>query len=169
MEQIYYGIAIVVYSIFIVRFILSWIGGDFELDSDLDLGDVVSFKGLTHFLMGLFGWLSTKSLITHNIEWYDYLIGFIIGLIFVIILFYIYKLMMKLESKPTILFGKDLIGSKGTVYLKQYTDLNSGFSHYVISVYNGNGTVELPAISLNALHIGDPVTIIDYKDYYLIK
>ena len=37
MEQIYYGIAVAVYAIFIIRFILSWIGGDFELDADTDL------------------------------------------------------------------------------------------------------------------------------------
>ena len=63
MEQIYYGIAIIVYGVFIIRFILSWICGDFEIDSDadLDLGDIVSFKGFIHFLMGVSGWLSVKS------------------------------------------------------------------------------------------------------------
>lgn len=172
MEQIFYGIAIVVYSIFIIRFILSWIGGDFELDADLDLdlGDVISFKGLTHFLMGFSGWLSTKSLITHDIEWYDYLIGFILGLIFVIILFYVYKLMMKLESKPTILFGKNLIGHVGSVYLCEYEDLNTKENHYTITVNNGNGTVELSAISDKKFRTGDSITIVDYKNsYYIIK
>lgn len=169
MEQIYYGITIIIYSIFIIRFILSWIGGDFELDGDLDLGDVISFKGLTHFLMGFFGWLSTKSLITNNIEWYDYLIGFILGLIFVIILFYTYKLMMKLESKPTILFGKDLIGYTGSIYLNEYED-SDGKNHYTITVNNGNGTVELSAISDRKFRTGDSITIVDYNNsYYLIK
>ena len=32
MKENYYGIAIVFYGIFIVRFILSWIGGDFEIE-----------------------------------------------------------------------------------------------------------------------------------------
>jgi hypothetical protein len=70
MEQIYYGIAAVFYGIFIIRFILSWIGGDFELDfdGDFDVSDVVSFKGFTHFVMGASGWLSIKSWTTHNIE-----------------------------------------------------------------------------------------------------
>ena len=89
MEQIYYAVAVVVYSIFIIRFVLSWIGADFDVDADadLDLSDVVSFKGLTHFLMGVSGWLSVKSLITHNVQWWDYLIAFAIGILFVIILF----------------------------------------------------------------------------------
>ena len=172
MEQIYYGITIVIYGIFILRFILSWIGGDFELDADadIDLGDVVTFKGATHFLMGFFGWLSTKLLTTHSIQWYDYLIGFILGVIFVIILFYVYKFMMKLESKPTILFGKDLIGYQGTVYLKEYEDLDTGWHHYTITVNNGGGTVELSAISSKNFRIGDSITIIDFDNsYYLIK
>jgi hypothetical protein len=174
MEQIYYGIAIVVYGIFIIRFILSWIGGDFDVDmdvdTDLDLSDVVSFKGATHFLMGMFGWLSVKGFITHNIQWYDYLIGFILGIIFVIILFYIYKFMIKLESKPTILFGEDLIGHQGTVYLKEYEDLDTGWKHYIITVNNGNGTVELSAISTKSFRTGDSITIFDFENsYYLIK
>jgi hypothetical protein len=174
MEQIYYGIAIVVYGTFIIRFILSWIGGDFDVDTDvdtdLDLSDVVSFKGATHFLMGMFGWLSVKGFITHNIQWYDYLIGFILGIIFVVILFYIYKFMMKLESKPTILFGEDLIGHQGTVYLKEYEDLDTGWKHYIITVNNGNGTVELSAISTKSFRTGDSITIFDFENsYYLIK
>lgn len=172
MEQIIYGITIVIYGIFILRFILSWIGGDFELDADadIDLGDVVSFKGATHFLMGLSGWLSTKLLITHSLQWYDYLIGFILGLIFIIILFYVYKFMMKLESKPTILFGEDLIGHQGTIYLKEYEDPNTGWKHYTITVNNGGGTVELSAISTKSFRTGDSITIIDFNNsYYLIK
>ena len=174
MEQFIYGITIVIYAAFIVRFILSWVGGDFDLDmdadGDVDLGDVVSFKGATHFLMGFFGWLSTKLMTTHTIEWYDYLIGFIFGIIFVVILFYIYKFMMKLESKPTILFGKDLIGRQGTIYLRDYEDLDTGWKHYTITVNNGNGTVELSAISTKSFRTGDPIMIFDFENsYYLIK
>ena len=172
MEQIIYGITIVIYGIFILRFILSWIGGDFELDADadIDLGDVVTFKGATHFLMGFFGWLSTKLLTTHSIQWYDYLIGFILGVIFVIILFYVYKFMMKLESKPTILSGKDLVGHQGTIYLRDYEDLDTGWKHYTITVNNGNGTVELSAISTKSFRTGDSVVITDFNNsYYLIK
>lgn len=168
MEQIYFTIAAVVYGIFIIRFILSCIGGDIELDGDLDLGDVVSFKGLIHFLMGLFGWLSVKGFLTHSIQWYDYLIGFVVGLIFVIVLFYVYKFMMKLESKPTILLGNDLIGHSGTIYFKNYTDKNTGLHHYIITINNGGGTVELSAISKELFHTGDSITIKNYSNSYYI-
>ena len=166
MEQIYYGITIVIYGIFIIRFILSWIGGDFELDADadVDLGDVVSFKGATHFLMGFFGWLSTKLLMTHSLEWYDYLIGFILGIIFVIILFYVYKFMMKLESMPILLTGKDLIGHSAKIYL--HCGKDGELYKYIIVVSTGVGTSELPARSYHYYNINDVTTITDYKDAY---
>ena len=166
MEQIYYGFTIIIYGIFIIRFILSWIGGDFELDTDadVDLGDVVSFKGATHFLMGFFGWLSTKLLMTHSLEWYDYLIGFILGIIFVIILFYVYKFMMKLESMPILLTGKDLIGRPAKIYL--HCGKDGELYKYIIVVSTGVGTSELPARSYRYYNINDSTTITDYKDAY---
>lgn len=168
MEQIYYGIAVVVYAIFIIRFILSWIGGDFELDADLDINDVVSFKGFTHFLMGFSGWLSVKSFITHNIMWYDYLIAFVLGVIFVIILYYVYKFLMKLENKPQVLSGKDLIGSTAKVYLTSSTIDADTLFKYLITTDNGVGTVEIPAKSREFYKIGDSVVIKDYVNAYYI-
>lgn len=168
MEQIYYIVAVIVYDIFIVRFILSWIGGDFDIDADLDLSDVVSFKGLTHFLMGFSGWLSVKSFTTHNIMWYDYLIAFILGVIFVIILYYVYKFLMKLENKPQILSGKDFIGSTAKVYLVMPTIDADTLFKYIITVDNGVGTIEVPAKSREYYKIDDSVVIKDYVNAYYI-
>lgn len=168
MEQIYYIVAVIVYDIFIVRFILSWIGGDFDIDADLDLSDVVSFKGLTHFLMGFSGWLSVKSFTTHNIMWYDYLIAFILGVIFVIILYYVYKFLMKLENKPQILSGKDFIGSTAKVYLVIPTIDADTLFKYIITVDNGVGTIEVPAKSREYYKIDDSVVIKDYVNAYYI-
>ena len=168
MEQIYYIVAVIVYDIFIVRFILSWIGGDFDIDADLDLSDVVSFKGLTHFLMGFSGWLSVKSFTTHNIMWYDYLIAFILGVIFVIILYYVYKFLMKLENKPQVLSGKDLIGSTAKVYLVLSTIDADTLFKYIITVDNGVGTIEVPAKSREYYKIDDSVVIKDYVNAYYI-
>lgn len=168
MEQIYYIVAVIVYDIFIVRFILSWIGGDFDIDADLDLSDVVSFKGLTHFLMGFSGWLSVKSFTTHNIMWYDYLIAFILGVIFVIILYYVYKFLMKLENKPQVLSGKDFIGSTAKVYLVMPTIDADTLFKYIITVDNGVGTIEVPAKSREYYKIDDFVVIKDYVNAYYI-
>lgn len=170
MEQIYYTVAAVIYGIFIIRFILSWVGGDFDIDMDvdLDLSDVVSFKGITHFLMGFFGWLSVKSFTTHNIMWYDYLIAFVLGVIFVIILYYVYKFLMKLENKPQILSGKNLIGSIAKVYLVSSTIDADTLFKYVVTANNGIGTVEIPAKSRESYKVGDSVVIKDYVNAYYI-
>lgn len=168
MEQVYYTIAVIVYGIFIIRFILSWVGGDFDIESDIDVSDVVSFKGLTHFLMGFSGWLSVKSFTTHNIMWYDYLIAFILGVIFVIILYYVYKFLMKLENKPQVLSGKDLIGSTAKVYLTSSTIDADTLFKYLITTDNGIGTVEIPAKSREFYKIGDSVVIKDYVNAYYI-
>ena len=166
MEQIYYAVALTVYSIFIIRFILSWIGADFDIDADVDIGDVVSFKGLTHFLMGFSGWLSVKSYITHNVMWYDYLIALILGVIFVILLYFVYKLLISLETKPQILFGKQLIGKTWKIYI--ILEPEDSIKKYIITVGNGLGTQEYPAKSNNSYKLGDEVVISDYVNAYYI-
>ena len=165
-EQVYYAIALIVYSIFIIRFILSWIGADFDIDADIDIGDVVSFKGLTHFLMGFSGWLSVKSYITHNVMWYDYLIALILGVIFVILLYFVYKFLISLETKPQILFGKQLIGKTGKIYV--ILEPEDSIKKYIITVGNGLGTQEYPAKSNNSYKLGDEVVISDYVNAYYI-
>ena len=165
-EQIYYAVALTVYSIFIIRFILSWVGADFDIDADVDIGDVVSFKGLTHFLMGFSGWLSVKSYITHNVMWYDYLIALILGVIFVILLYFVYKFLISLETKPQVLFGKQLIGKTGKIYI--ILEPEDSIKKYIITVGNGLGTQEYPAKSNNSYKLGDEVVISDYVNAYYI-
>ena len=165
-EQIYYAVALTVYSIFIIRFILSWVGADFDVDADVDISDVVSFKGLTHFLMGFSGWLSVKSYITHNVMWYDYLIALILGVIFVILLYFVYKLLISLETKPQILSGKQLIGKTGKIYI--ILEPEDSIKKYIITVGNGLGTQEYPAKSNNSYKLGDEVVISDYVNAYYI-
>ena len=165
-EQIYYAVALTVYSIFIIRFILSWIGADFDVEADIDISDVVSFKGLTHFLMGFSGWLSVKSYITHNVMWYDYLIALILGVIFVILLYFVYKLLISLETKPQILSGKQLIGKTGKIYV--ILEPEDSIKKYIITVGNGLGTQEYQAKSNNSYKLGDEVVISDYVNAYYI-
>ena len=165
-EQVYYAIALTVYSIFIIRFILSWVGADFDVEADVDVSDIVSFKGLTHFLMGFSGWLSVKSYITHNVMWYDYLIALILGVIFVILLYFVYKLLISLETKPQILFGKQLIGKTGKIYI--ILEPEDSIKKYIITVGNGLGTQEYPAKSNNSYKLGDEVVISDYVNAYYI-
>ena len=168
MSEYYYLIAAIAYGIFIVQFILSWFGGDTDLDVnldgdvDMDVGDIVSFKGLIHFLMGSFGWLSAREYFDGELFWWDYLIALACGVIFVIVLYYLYKLTMRLEHKPAEpKRGKDLIGASGTIYLSQGGDDDF---FYVISVYDGTGFVELPAKSSYLYGTGQFITVKDFID-----
>ena len=100
--------------------------------------------------------------------WYDYLIAFILGVIFVIILYYVYKFLMKLENKPQILSGKNLIGSTAKVYLVSSTIDADTLFKYVVTANNGIGTVEIPAKSRESYKTGDSVVIKDYVNAYYI-
>ena len=166
MEQIYYGIAVIVYGIFIIRFVLSWVGGDFEMDADVDVSDIVSFKGATHFLMGASGWLAGKSYFTHNVEWYDFIAAIALGLLFVVILYFVYKFMISLETKPQALTGKQLVGRVGKIYTIIGTE--NGWRKYTITVANDVGTMEYPARSLRTYQVDDTVIISDYQNAYYI-
>ena len=98
--------------------------------------------------------------------WYDYLIAFILGVIFVIILYFVYKFMMSLETKPHVLTGNQIVGHTGQIYLT--LDKEGDVFKYIITVYNGIGTVEYPARSLNEYKVGDAVVISDYTNAYYI-
>lgn len=115
-------------------FILSWFGGDTDLDLDgeLDMSDIVSFKGLVHFVMGASGWLCIKHSVSHSIEWYDYLIALICGILFVVILYYLYKLCLKLQHQVIPEKGEALVGRTGTI-----TTPNDGSSSIVLIEING--------------------------------
>ena len=105
--KVYWAIALVTSTIFVIQTILSLIGlGDFDMDIDLDGGDaldssgfsdMLSIKNAINFLLG-FGWA--------GVCFYDsipngFLLGivaFLCGVAFVAMFIYIFKKLMKLES-----------------------------------------------------------------------
>ena len=102
----YYVLGIISYGIFIVQFILSNLGfGDTDIDIDLDgdvdfdVSDLLSFKGLIHFLMGFSGWLMLSG--TVNVS--TVIIAIILGIGFMVGLYFIYKVCMKFS-----LVGKEV-------------------------------------------------------------
>ena len=72
--------------------------------------------------------------------------------------------MMKLESMPILLTGKDLIGRSAKVYL--HCGKDGELYKYIIVVSTEVGTSELPARSYHYYNINDMTTITDYKDAY---
>lgn len=110
----YYILGIISYGIFLVQFLLSNIGigdtdfdVDFDGEADFDASDLLSFKGLIHFAMGFSGWLMVAGKVTVA----SLAAASVIGFLFMVILYYAYKVCMKFNSEPTVKLGKDLIGT----------------------------------------------------------
>ena len=162
----YYILGIISYGIFIVQFILSNFGGDTELDvdfdgeGDFDTSSLLSFKGLIHFAMGFSGWL----MLTGKVTTYTVCTGVIIGLLFMVLLYYLYKLCMHFHSEPTEKNGTELVGYPVTVTFVWPSDCTS-----CIGVPVGLPYRELHCFSTTPLKVGDRKTITDYVNntYYI--
>lgn len=105
------------YGIFIVQFIISLFGGDTDIDidfdgnSDFDIGSLFSFKGLIHFTMGFSGWL----MLAKEVNWFTICIAIVVGIAFMVILYYLYRLCMRFHSEPTERIGVGLVGRTVTI------------------------------------------------------
>lgn len=157
MSEVYYLLAATSYGIFIVQFVLSWFGGDTDLDVEIDMnvGDIVSFKGFIHFLMGGCGWLSIRCFKHGNVEWYDYLIALALGVIFVVILYYLYKFQHSCIPEK----GERLVGKAATIYLP-------GDSYYLLTLEINGISEEIsayPESSNMAYKQGTDVIITRYE------
>jgi hypothetical protein len=156
--DLYYIIGILSYGTFIIQFIATLVLGDIDLDVDFDgnidfnVSDLVSFKGLIHFLMGYSGWI----ILTDSTTLYNNIIAIIVGLVFVIILYYIYRLILKLNYEPIPKSGTELIGTKVTVYLTMADPYKC--------ICTINNSCEINCISRDPVSVGDIRTILNYRN-----
>lgn len=168
----YYYLGIAAWGFFILKTLLSWILSDVFDDIDIDgdgdidisLGDIISFKGLLHFIMGFSLWLCTRDYLGFTITNHDYIIAVVLGIIVVMILYYLYKSCMKLEYKPDCQDGSDLVGTSGIVYL----ELIKG-SLYLIHINTTTGTREIMVRANRTYAKGEGCTIVKYENnkYYI--
>ena len=95
-SNIFLIIALITTGIFVIQFILSIFFGDIdtEIDVDADISSVVSFKGLTHFGIG-FGWYMY---LAGHTDVANYIIGILIGLFFVLAVWFLYKKAYRLQQ-----------------------------------------------------------------------
>ena len=125
-QQIYWYIAMGASAIFIIQMIMTFIGADSDsgvdadFDGDLDGGgsapfQLFSLRNLVNFFMGL-GW--TGALFYPHIESKTLLgiIAVLIGLIFIVIFFFVMRTFMKLAEDNSFVID-DTIGKTATVYL----------------------------------------------------
>lgn len=155
----YYILGIISYGIFIIQFILSNFGGDTELDvdfdgeGDFDTSSLLSFKGLIHFAMGFSGWL----MLVDKVNIFTISIGIAIGILFMVILYYLYKLCMKFHSEPTERSGVELVGYTVVVTLA-YADGKC------ICAPTGLPYQEIQCFSNTPIKIGDQRIIGSYEN-----
>ena len=143
---------ITVITLFIVKFIVSWVVGDFDMDvdfdgvDDFDVSSAFSFKGLVHFLIGFSSYLFLKSYTPFVVkidgvaqfDWFDYCWATISGIILFIALWYAYKLAMKANNNSK--NPEDLINnSKGKIYI------NLGNGSYSVQAHTPAGTTNVTA------------------------
>lgn len=165
-NNLYYILGGIAYGIFILQFIISWVAGEFDVDvdfdgdADFDVSDVVSFKGFIHFFMGFGGWTSIKQLLGYEVTWIDWLIGFFIGLVFVFMLYHLYKFCTKLQNLPKDEPKTNLVGRTATIYV------HLGEGRHLASVNISGALREVEVVSLNKkiYPVNEPVTIRKYED-----
>lgn len=173
LTTLYYSLAIAAYSIFLIQFLVAVLGGS-DLDMDIDFdgdgvgdlswGDIFSFKGVIHFLMGFAGWLSLTSY-TSTVVWYDYLIALAFGIVFVLALFYLGLLLLKLKQEPTGEKSKDFVGAKGTITIVCKDEPG----YYYVTLF-GHASTELKVRSeKHEYNLGDEVVIQSYvnEQFYI--
>lgn len=139
-STIFLFVAIAATAIFLVQFVLSVFFGDLDTDSDLDadLGSVISFKGFTHFCIGM-GWYMY---ISQGADMQAYAIGIVVGLVFVFVLWFLYKKAYQLqkENKPEKI--EALLGRECTIYS------HAGGCRYVVQIAVNGALREMDAYSL---------------------
>ena len=117
-------------SIFIIKLLVSWFFGDFDMDvdfdgdSDFDTSSAFSFKGLMHFLVGFSSFLFARAhmesvnIVNGHVQFSftDFIWAILCGLIIVVVLIYAYKVALKANNESV--DPQDLIeNSKGIIYL----------------------------------------------------
>lgn len=159
-SSVFFIIASVASGIFLLQFIFSFIFGGGYSDAEMeyspgpDLSDVFTFKGMTHFCIGM-GWyvymIDRDTILT-------YAVGIAIGLVFVVVLWFVYQQAYMLKKDIKAESKEALMGRECTIYLK------SG-KWYVIQIAINGAIRERDALSLNKkqYQTGDLTFICDVK------
>lgn len=155
----------VVFAIFFLKSLISWIAGDIDIDvdfdgdTDIDVSGMLSFKGILHFLMGFssvltaVGYENTQSFfIPYTFSIGTYILAVCAGIVTMVGLFYLYRLMLKLNHYTT--DNLNLHNMNGKIYLVEEN------GQYQVLVDTPNGTFKKTAYSDGKNHkIGDEITV----------
>lgn len=155
-STIFLTVAIVATAIFLVQFIVSiFFGGiDTDVDMDTDLGSVISFKGLTHFCIGM-GWYMY---ISQGTDISSYVVGILVGLVFVLVLWFLYKKAWQLQNENRPEKPEALLGRECTIYTQNG-------DRYVVQIAVNGALREMDVRSLEGrkYRTGDRAVIVRFE------
>jgi len=168
-QQIFWGISIVFSVLFVIQFVLSIIGIDFDADAEADMGDVDGVDGLDADFALLsvrsviafftfFGWTGVVALGGGVGAVMAILLASSAGFVAMLVVAYIFYLFIKLQSSGTLNLD-NAIGGTGEVYLIIPGD-KGGIGKVQMKV---QGSLrELDAITIGeAIPTGAPIQVID--------
>ncbi len=168
-QQIFWGISIVFSVLFVIQFVLSIIGIDFDADAEADIGDADGVDGLDADFALLsvrsiiafftfFGWTGVVALSGGVGAVMAILLASSAGFAAMLVVAYIFYLFIKLQSSGTLNLNNAL-GNTGEVYLVIPGD-NSGVGKVQMKV---QGSLrELDAITTGeSIPTGAPIQVID--------
>lgn len=155
-STIFLTVAIVATAIFLVQFIVSIFFGDIDTDVDMDtdLGSVISFKGLTHFCIGM-GWYMY---ISQGTDISSYVVGILVGLVFVLVLWFLYKKAWQLQNENRPEKPEALLGRECTIYTQNG-------DRYVVQIAVNGSLREMDVRSLEGrkYRTGDRAVIVKFE------
>ena len=155
-STIFLTVAIVATAIFLVQFIVSIFFGDIDTDVDMDtdLGSVISFKGLTHFCIGM-GWYMY---ISQGTDISSYVVGILVGLVFVLVLWFLYKKAWQLQNENRHEKPEELLGRECTIYTQNG-------DRYVVQIAVNGALREMDVRSLEGrkYRTGDRAVIVRFE------
>ncbi len=155
-STIFLTVAIVATAIFLVQFIVSIFFGDIDTDVDMDtdLGSVISFKGLTHFCIGM-GWYMY---ISQGTDISSYVVGILVGLVFVLVLWFLYKKAWQLQNENRPEKPEALLGRECTIYTQNG-------DRYVVQIAVNGALREMDVRSLEGrkYRTGDRAVIVKFE------
>lgn len=117
-EQMYWAIALIASSIFIIQLILTLIGLDADIEADFDDGSgigIISLRGLVTFAT-FFGWTGIGALHEGYAPAKTLMIAFLFGFMAMVSLAYLLSKLLKLQESGTI-DNYDAITQVGDVYI----------------------------------------------------
>lgn len=155
-STIFLTVAIVATAIFLVQFIVPIFFGDIDTDVDMDtdLGSVISFKGLTHFCIGM-GWYMY---ISQGTDISSYVVGILVGLVFVLVLWFLYKKAWQLQNENRPEKPEALLGRECTIYTQNG-------DRYVVQIAVNGALREMDVRSLEGrkYRTGDRAVIVRFE------